>query len=100
ILRRASRVNAMRLTRACAVAVLVACGFATAAAFQTSSAPTPGPGGLQPVSEDSRALSPAAEMQTFFLPPGYHVELVASEPMVEDPVLIDWDPNGRMGVLE
>ena len=39
-------------------------------------------------------------MQTFFLPPGYHVELVASEPMVEDPVLIDWDPNGRMWVIE
>ena len=45
-------------------------------------------------------MSPEAEMETFFLPPGYHVELVASEPMVEDPVLIDWDPNGRMWVIE
>jgi len=91
----------MRLTRACAVAVLVACGFATAGAFQKSSAPSkPWPAALQSVSEDSPALSPAAEMQTFFLPPGYHVELVASEPMVEDPILIDWDPNGRMWVIE
>jgi mono/diheme cytochrome c family protein len=55
---------------------------------------------LQTVSDESPALSPEAEMQTFFLPPGYHVELVASEPMVEDPVLIDWDPNGRMWVIE
>jgi mono/diheme cytochrome c family protein len=39
-------------------------------------------------------------MQTFSLPPGYHVELVASEPLVEDPILIDWDPNGRMWVIE
>ena len=39
-------------------------------------------------------------MKTFFLPPGYHVELVASEPMVEDPILIDWDSRGRMWVIE
>ena len=32
-------------------------------------------------------------MKTFFLPPGYRVELVASEPMIQDPVLIDWDPR-------
>ena len=58
------------------------------------------PPGLQTVSDDSPALSPEAEMKTFVLPPGYRVELVASEPMVEDPVLIDWDPNGRMWVIE
>ena len=29
-------------------------------------------------------------MKTFFLPPGYRVELVASEPMIEEPVLIDF----------
>jgi mono/diheme cytochrome c family protein len=55
---------------------------------------------LQSVTEEVPALSPEAEMRTFFLPPGYHVELVASEPMVEDPILIDWDPNGRMWVIE
>ena len=39
-------------------------------------------------------------MKTFFLPPGYHVELVASEPMIEEPVLIDLDPQGRLWVVE
>ncbi len=39
-------------------------------------------------------------MKTFVLPPGYHVELVASEPMVEEPILIDWDTQGRMWVVE
>ncbi len=39
-------------------------------------------------------------MKTFVLPPGYRVELVASEPMIEEPVLIDWDPDGRMWVIE
>ena len=45
-------------------------------------------------------LSPADEMKTFRLPPGYRVELVASEPMVEEPVLIDFDADGRLWVLE
>ena len=31
-------------------------------------------------------LSPKEEAQTFHLPPGYRVELVASEPMVIEPV--------------
>src|SRR5438045_7827510 len=90
----------MRPTRPFAVVVLVGCALATGAAFQSSAPTKPWPAGLQRVAEDSPALSPAAEMETFFLPPGYHVELVASEPMVEDPILIDWDPNGRMWVIE
>jgi len=34
------------------------------------------------------------------MPPGYHVELVASEPMIQEPILIDWDPQGRLWVIE
>jgi mono/diheme cytochrome c family protein len=45
-------------------------------------------------------LSPEDEMKTFFLPPGYHVELVASEPMIQEPVLVDMDPDGRLWVIE
>jgi mono/diheme cytochrome c family protein len=52
------------------------------------------------VADESPRLTPEAEMKTFVLPPGYRVELVASEPMVEEPVLIDWDPAGRMWVIE
>jgi mono/diheme cytochrome c family protein len=55
---------------------------------------------LQTVADESPRLTPEAEMKTFVLPPGYRVELVASEPMVEEPVLIDWDPAGRMWVIE
>ena len=32
--------------------------------------------------------------------PGYHVELVAAEPLVQDPVAVDFDPDGRMYVVE
>jgi putative membrane-bound dehydrogenase-like protein len=45
-------------------------------------------------------LSPAESMQTIKLPPGYHLELVASEPLVQEPVTICWDGNGRMYVAE
>ena len=45
-------------------------------------------------------LSPADEMKTFRLPPGYRVELVASEPMVQEPVVVDWDQEGRLWVVE
>ena len=45
-------------------------------------------------------LTPAESMKTFVLPPGYRLELVASEPMIQDPVAIDWDPSGRLWVIE
>ncbi len=45
-------------------------------------------------------LSPEESMKTFYLPKGYRVELVASEPMIHEPVAIAWDGNGRMYVAE
>ena len=34
------------------------------------------------------------------LPPGFRIELVAHEPMVQEPVALAWDGNGRMYVAE
>lgn len=48
----------------------------------------------------STFLSPEESMETFYLPEGYKVELVASEPMIDEPVTIAWDGNGRMYVAE
>ena len=79
------------------VIVFTLCLVATGLAYQTGK---PWPPGLQKVSDESPVLSPEDEMKTFFMPPGYHVELVASEPMIEEPILIDWDPDGRMWVIE
>lgn len=39
-------------------------------------------------------------LASFRLPEGYSVELVAAEPMIEDPVAIDFDADGRMYVVE
>ena len=45
-------------------------------------------------------LSPEESMKKFYLPEGYRIELVASEPMVNEPVAIAWDGNGKMYVAE
>ena len=48
----------------------------------------------------TRPLSPEESLKTFRLPKGYRLELVASEPMISEPVAIAWDGNGRMFVAQ
>jgi putative membrane-bound dehydrogenase-like protein len=43
---------------------------------------------------------PADALKTIQVPPGFHVELVASEPAIRSPVAIDFDEDGRMYVIE
>ncbi|HMI04048.1 MAG TPA: hypothetical protein VK541_16290, partial [Pedobacter sp.] len=45
-------------------------------------------------------LSPQESLKAIHLQKGYHLELVASEPMIHEPVAIAWDGNGRMFVAE
>jgi mono/diheme cytochrome c family protein len=82
--------------RLAAIAALAAAAAAVAAQVHTQ----PWPPGVQQVAEDSPPLSPQDAMKTFYMPPGYSLELVASEPMVQDPVVIDFDADGRMWVIE
>lgn len=49
---------------------------------------------------DTRTLSPEESRAAFRVPAGYHMELVAAEPMVKEPVAIAWDGNARMYVCE
>ena len=44
--------------------------------------------------------TPEEEAARFTTQPGYRLELVAAEPLVQDPVAIDFDPDGRMWVAE
>ena len=46
------------------------------------------------------ALSAAEELKTFHMAPGYQVQLVASEPLVVDPIVAEFDGNGRLWVVE
>jgi mono/diheme cytochrome c family protein/glucose/arabinose dehydrogenase len=53
------------------------------------------------LSEDpSPPKTPAQELATFQIEPGFKVQLVASEPMVQDPVVIMFDADGRLWVVE
>jgi len=45
-------------------------------------------------------FSAEESLKQFKVAPGFRVELVASEPMVKDPVFVDWDDEGRMWVGE
>ena len=54
----------------------------------------------KPEMPKSIALSPQEELKTFSLPPGFHAELVASEPLIDSPILIDFDSDGRLWVVE
>lgn len=45
-------------------------------------------------------LTPAQELASFRIAPGFRAELVAAEPLVEDPVSIKWDEDGRLYVVE
>src|SRR5688572_33507542 len=45
-------------------------------------------------------LSVEEALKSFRLQPGFEIEVVASEPMIETPVEIEFDEAGRMYVLE
>ena len=47
-----------------------------------------------------QARTPQEEAKSFILPPGYRMELVAAEPDVISPAVIEFDGNGRMYVAE
>jgi hypothetical protein len=89
------RANVLRWIRP--VLVLLGVTAATAYAWQARDQWAPG---VQQVADESPALAPDAALKTFLLPPDYRIELVASEPMVQDPIVVDFDPDGRMWVLE
>ena len=44
--------------------------------------------------------SPAESQKCFIPRPGFTVELVAAEPLVESPVAFEWDAHGRLWVVE
>jgi putative membrane-bound dehydrogenase-like protein len=46
------------------------------------------------------ALPPSEALRSFLLRPGFRIELVAAEPLVQDPVAFDWDAAGRLWVVE
>ena len=48
----------------------------------------------------SPELEPEEALASFRVAEGFRVELVAAEPLVVDPVAMDWDDEGRLYVAE
>lgn len=47
-----------------------------------------------------KSLSPDEALKSFYLPKGFKIELVASEPLIGEPVSITWDGDGKMYVAQ
>ena len=45
-------------------------------------------------------LTPGEELKTFHMAPGYQVQLVAADPLIKDPILAEFDGDGRLWVVE
>src|SRR5580765_5771022 len=56
--------------------------------------------GVQKAPDDSPVLSPEEEMKQFYLPPGFRADLVAAEPVIQDPIAIEGDADARMCGVE
>jgi glucose/arabinose dehydrogenase/mono/diheme cytochrome c family protein len=46
------------------------------------------------------SLTPAEAMKKFKIAPGFKLELVASEPVLDNPVAMTWDGDGRLWVVQ
>ena len=49
---------------------------------------------------DAPVLSPTEALKSFTLPPGYSIGLAANEPLVQTPVALEFDADGRIWVVE
>ena len=83
-----------------AFALLLLAAAAATGGDQSSPVNRPWPPGVQEVSDESPPLAPAAALKTFYMPPGYRIELVAAEPLIQEPVAIDFDTEGRLWAVE
>ena len=57
-------------------------------------------GEIKPAADAPQPLSPEESLKRFKLPPGFRIELVASEPLLADPVSLAFDARGRLFVCE
>ena len=55
---------------------------------------------IKPAADAPQPLPPEESLKRFQLPPGFRIELVASEPHLADPVSIAFDARGRIFVCE
>jgi glucose/arabinose dehydrogenase len=81
---------------------IVALATAAGLSLSTSdlSAAEAWPPAVSPVLPSTKALSPAEELKTIVMAPGYRAELAAAEPLLDNPAALSWDYDGRLWVIE
>lgn len=89
------------LTTAAFIIPVAVLGQTGALNLLSSPANRPWPAPVHPDGQGQvAALSPQDALKTFHMPPGYRLELVAAEPLVQNPILMEFDGDGRLWVLE
>jgi len=78
-----------------------------AATTPAATAPAPKPTNEELLNQDFKSklpriapTEPADALKTFTVAPGFKIEQVAAEPLVNSPVAMEWDENGRLFVCE
>ena len=82
----------------CCLATLIARGAAPANQSATKTPTSPFPGHAIP--EQDHPLSPAESAKSFTVPDDLEIELVLAEPIVRQPVFLNFDERGRMWVVQ
>jgi mono/diheme cytochrome c family protein/glucose/arabinose dehydrogenase len=90
----------MRVVTILAFVVALAGASLLGAGAQQSPAGRSWPPAVQRVPDSSPPQPAEDALKTFHLPPAYRIELVASEPLIQEPVAIDWDTEGRLWAVE
>jgi mono/diheme cytochrome c family protein/glucose/arabinose dehydrogenase/HEAT repeat protein len=89
-----------RLAVAAALAAVLALALGVSVGRKRRAEGGTWPPAVAPEDKGAPELPAEESLKTIVVPPGYRVELVAEEPLVEDPILIDFDADGRMWVVE
>ncbi len=67
---------------------------------QSRGASQQGPGGQTAAANGPTPTEPGDSLAKLRVRDGFRVELVAAEPLVQDPVAIEWGPDGKLWVAE
>jgi mono/diheme cytochrome c family protein/glucose/arabinose dehydrogenase len=86
------------------LSILLAGSLAFTVSTQAQSGDKKGEEQKAPISADkippAPPLTPEQAVASFNLPPGFEAQIVASEPLIDNPVIVQWDSAGRLWVME
>lgn len=88
-----------RYTKAVVLSALTS-ALMMSAAYGQSADGEAWPPALKPLPDNFGYMTPEESLETFTLPPGYDIELVASEPLMGDAIVMQWGYDGSLWLAE